>query len=197
MPRPGDFPPTVLLVETSTSDKSSLEIVFNAEDAEGFDHVQKYAAVPMPDSKALEVPAGAVEAFMRRRIAETFGDQYISLHGWPKFLRDRPADAARYRELAESDVRAALSAIREHDRLQRVQGKIEDRKAIRAAVLEEVREALEAEADRMRDRASRLYGDHNDFSAGAAQGQANALRVGARFVAALSQPSSDNQGEGR
>jgi hypothetical protein len=58
----------------------------------------------------------AVEVLMRVRVAETFGSQYDTLHSWPKFLRDRPADASLYREKAWQDVKAAEPFIAEHYR---------------------------------------------------------------------------------
>jgi hypothetical protein len=69
----------------------------------------------MPDRP---VPEESVEAVMRRRVAELFGHQYGTLHGWPKFQRDRPADAVRLRELAEDDVRAAAPALRKQEHQQ-------------------------------------------------------------------------------
>ena len=66
---------------------------------------------PSTHQDSPKVPEAAVEALMRKRVAEVFGPQYYTVHGWPKFLRDRPADAARYQELAEEDVRAVAPAI--------------------------------------------------------------------------------------
>lgn len=53
----------------------------------------------------------AVEAQMRRRVADCHGEQYASLHGFAKFQRERPADTKRLRELAEGDLQAALDSI--------------------------------------------------------------------------------------
>lgn len=72
----------------------------------------------------LDIPEEAVEALMKRRIAETHGTQYTGLHGFAKFQRERPADTERLRELAEDDIRVLAPALRK-------QGAEEERERLR------------------------------------------------------------------
>jgi hypothetical protein len=57
----GDFQENVWLVETRTKGDSAQEIVFSAEDAEGFDHFQRYVRADR---------VGNLEAAIRGEIAE-------------------------------------------------------------------------------------------------------------------------------